>query len=289
MCYVLKVTRGGARNPSILIFPLGHPVELVSANRAVSETAASLWPWRSARFDVEPLRVAVETRTTSHAPHPVTFAPHAAGFVVDAGPAALGEFVIASRSATLSASPAALAPMLELLLLTALDWTFFIGVHAACVMRDGRSVLLLGDSHAGKSTLAYACARAGWTFVSDNALHWAAAPWDELVSGSARLRLRDGARAMFSVAENDVNPSQHGMLSATTAPSGPCVFLHRRPGPALCVPRSVQDAMAYLAQYDTRPDRTYAEDRYRELLRHGVHMLEYENAEDAVRCLEMLL
>ncbi len=273
----------------MLIFPLGHPVELVSNSRAVSEAAASLWPLGFARFDVEPLRVTVEVKRTGHAPQPGTFAPHAGGFVVDAGAAALGEFVVASRSAKLSASAAMLEPMLELLVLTALDWTFFVGVHAACVMRDGRAVLLLGDSHAGKSTLAYACARAGWTFVSDNALHWAAAPWDVLVSGSARLRLRDGARAMFSVADNEVIPSEHGMVSATTAPSGPCVFLHRRPGPAVWAQRSDQEAMAYLAQYDTRPDRTYAEDRYRALLQHGVHTLEYEDAEDAVRCLETLL
>ena len=32
----------------------------------------------------------------------------------------------------------------------------------------GAGVMLAGDSFAGKSTLAYACARAGWTYVSDD-------------------------------------------------------------------------------------------------------------------------
>ncbi len=42
-------------------------------------------------------------------------------------------------------------------------------VHAACVERQGRGVLLCGDSGAGKSSLAFACARAGWTYVTDDA------------------------------------------------------------------------------------------------------------------------
>ena len=35
-------------------------------------------------------------------------------------------------------------------------------VHAGCVVLEGRGVLLCGDSGAGKSSLSYACARAGW-------------------------------------------------------------------------------------------------------------------------------
>jgi hypothetical protein len=41
-------------------------------------------------------------------------------------------------------------------------------IHAGCVALDGRGVLLCGDSGAGKSTLSYACARQGWTYVSDD-------------------------------------------------------------------------------------------------------------------------
>ena len=51
----------------------------------------------------------------------------------------------------------------------ALLWTsHVVAIHSACVMLDGRGVLLAGDSGAGKSSLAYACARRGWTFVSDD-------------------------------------------------------------------------------------------------------------------------
>ena len=41
-------------------------------------------------------------------------------------------------------------------------------IHAACVAIDGRGVLLCGDSGAGKTSLSYACARAGWQFISDD-------------------------------------------------------------------------------------------------------------------------
>jgi len=272
----------------MLIYPLGHPVRIASSSVAVLETAARKWPVRSALFEVEPLQFVVELNATDDAPSSVKFTPLAGGFTVSAGPSDSGEFVVSSRTGTLRAGASGLPFMLELLVLTALDWTFFIGVHAACVMREGRSVLLCGDSYAGKSTLAYACARAGWTFVSDNALHWAAAPWDVLVTGSGRLRLRDGARAMFCLEESEVIPSESGMLSASTAPAGRCVFLRRRPGPATWTPHSDRDAMTYLAQYDTRPDRAYAEERYRGLLQHGIRTLEYQNAEDAVRLLELL-
>lgn len=42
-------------------------------------------------------------------------------------------------------------------------------VHGACVAWRGKGVLLCGDSGAGKSSLSFACARRGWTFLSDDA------------------------------------------------------------------------------------------------------------------------
>ena len=43
-----------------------------------------------------------------------------------------------------------------------------VPMHAACIARRGAGVLLFGPSGMGKSTLSYACARNGWTFVSDD-------------------------------------------------------------------------------------------------------------------------
>ena len=46
---------------------------------------------------------------------------------------------------------------------------YMLIVHASCVALRGRAILLSGDSGAGKTCLAYACARAGWTFLSGDA------------------------------------------------------------------------------------------------------------------------
>ncbi len=282
MCYGLSVAHSvnkhGEGSHSLLIFPLGHPVE-VAGDAGLLKAALGRWPAREQRFDVPPLRfafAAAEKRPCA-SEH---FEPHPLGFLLndDNGHA---EFTVRSRSGTLSSET-----LLEALVLTALSWTFFIGVHAACVMRDGRSVILCGDSHAGKSTLAYACTRSGWTFVSDNAVYWSAAPWDVLVSGSASLRLREGAMEIFGLADGRITPVDQGLAHSPTSPTGRFVFLQRRPGPASIQPASSDLAMQYLAQYDTRPDRVYAEDRYRALLRDGAYTLRYEDAWEAVRCLE---
>ena len=50
-----------------------------------------------------------------------------------------------------------------------LDTRHLVSIHAACVALNGRGMLLAGNSGVGKSSLAYACARRGWTYTSDDA------------------------------------------------------------------------------------------------------------------------
>ena len=45
---------------------------------------------------------------------------------------------------------------------------YVVSLHAACVARDGAGILLCGKSGCSKSTLSFACARAGFTYVSDD-------------------------------------------------------------------------------------------------------------------------
>ncbi len=58
---------------------------------------------------------------------------------------------------------------LEAIALTMLASSYVTPLHAACVEFAGQGVLLCGNSGAGKSSLAYACARAGWKYISDDA------------------------------------------------------------------------------------------------------------------------
>jgi hypothetical protein len=71
-------------------------------------------------------------------------------------------------------------------------------VHAACVALNGCGVLLCGDSGAGKSTLSYACARSGWTYVSDDGTYILDGGVDRYVTGNChQLRFRPSAREIF--------------------------------------------------------------------------------------------
>lgn len=83
-------------------------------------------------------------------------------------------------------------------------------LHGSAVARNGTSVLLLGDTNSGKSTLAFLAATlAGWDFVSDDTLvlwreHSTAAPrvsgWPRRLGISVGSLLRHPARARFEQA-----------------------------------------------------------------------------------------
>ena len=70
--------------------------------------------------------------------------------------------------------------------------------HASCVTLDGRAVLLCGDSGAGKTCLAFACARKGWTFLSGDATALVRGRTDYRVLGRPfEIRFRETARRLF--------------------------------------------------------------------------------------------
>jgi hypothetical protein len=72
-------------------------------------------------------------------------------------------------------------------------------IHAACVELDGRGVLLCGESGAGKSSLSFACARAGWTYITDDASYLLNGRSDRQVVGNCNLvRLRPSATVLFA-------------------------------------------------------------------------------------------
>ena len=71
-------------------------------------------------------------------------------------------------------------------------------VHASCVALNGRAVLLCGDAGAGKTSLAYACTRKGWTYLSDDATHIVRGRRDRTVVGRPfRIRFRESSRHLF--------------------------------------------------------------------------------------------
>jgi hypothetical protein len=85
-------------------------------------------------------------------------------------------------------------------------------LHGACVSIGGRGALLCGPSGSGKSCLAYAAARHGFTLVSDDSTAFLRRSGDRRVLGKpGHIRLRESAADLFS--------ELRGML-ASRAPNG---------------------------------------------------------------------
>jgi hypothetical protein len=82
--------------------------------------------------------------------------------------------------------------------LTCLAQRYATPIHAACVARDGCGILLAGSSGMGKSSLAWACCRAGLTFVSDDAT-WVLrqAEMPAVFGKPHRMRFRPEALRLF--------------------------------------------------------------------------------------------
>jgi hypothetical protein len=118
-------------------------------------------------------------------------------------------------------------------------------LHAGCVSKNGKGILLCGDSGAGKTTLSYACARAGWTYTSDDTSYLINRFNVPRVIGHAhRVRFRPAAKELFPELEHrEISPRMEGKASievpmgelfpidvATEATVSAVVYLNRYPG-----------------------------------------------------------
>jgi hypothetical protein len=292
-----------------MLHPLGYPVLVESDAPEPLRIAAECWGSRRPLFDAPPLRLTIHVEQHGVLPEGAPrYQASADGFSLACDSVTRGEFSIRAHAACLHISRAAVErpewfrhQLLECLVLTALDTVYFVGLHAACVVPPERhqAVLLCGASGSGKSTLAYACARAGWTFVSDDS-HLAQGA-ENIVTGSLdQIRLREPARGLFPellgkpsvTAPNgkqciEVDPQQ-AFAVADFAAARHCVFLSRRPGRAVLSRYPEDCAVEYFMGYNTRHDRSGAEQRLREFVRGGTWLLEYEHLEDAIATMERL-
>ena len=191
-----------------MFYPVGFPL-LVSTNaEAVLEAARMEWDTWTQAFDEPPIVLNFEVSSETPPLPPVSefhAHDHQFAFVADAKNLAVCDTRGRSGVAWLTASAVENAAyfryhFLEAMALEMIVSLYMTPFHAACVARNGRGVLLCGDSGAGKSSLSYACARRGWTYLSDDAsylLRSRAA--DRLVFGhSHRIRLRPDAPRLFS-------------------------------------------------------------------------------------------
>ena len=189
-----------------------------------------------------------------------------------------------------------------------LESLFVTSIHAACVELDGRGVLLCGDSGSGKSSLAYACARNGWTFLSDDSTVLVRNGGGRLVTGNPyQIRFRDSATDLFPELKNlCISPRLSGELSielattsvpeiviTTTSTIKYLVFLNRcdpEPEGIFVFPRD--RALAWLDQvvcYDEKHVREEHRAALRDLSTADVFEIRYTHLDSALRLLERLI
>jgi len=183
----------------------------------------------------------------------------------------------------------------------------FAPLHGALVMRHGTGVMLCGDSCAGKSTLAYACARAGWTYVSDDGAFLVRGREDRYAVGDPYcIRFRTDAPELFTeLAGHPPTIRPNGKpaielrtcdLDITTARGcvvDHVVFLEREHGSPASMGRYPQDdARAYWSQYTVLGSAKLltAQRRCHELLlRASLWKMRYAHLDDAVSRLGRLV
>jgi len=161
-----------------VLFPYGFPVHVKSNNPAIIRAAELSWASFKQSFREEPIElrfVISEIPTRRRSPCPVFRAQsHLLVAIADDHNFACCDLLEGFAFAFLTQAAASNRDyvryhFLEALAYTLLDTKHVVAVHSACVAKKDRGVLLVGDSGAGKSSLAYACARSGWTYISDDA------------------------------------------------------------------------------------------------------------------------
>ena len=190
---------------------------------------------------------------------------------------------------------------------TLVEQRAFAALHGALVVRNGSGVMLAGDSFAGKSTLAYACARAGWTYVSDDGALLGSRRDDRYVIGDPHsIRFRPDAPQLFpELADRLVTIRPNGKvaielltrdLALNTAPGcdvDHIVYLNRDHAVPARLRRfskeRVREDWLQLHVYGTKEMREAQRRCHERMLGAPLWQMQYSDLDDAVARLERLV
>lgn len=189
-----------------MFYPFGFPVEVRTNSRLLLEQFEVLWGKFYSQHGTEPIRCdvrLVESDLAECPPEPTyrTMLPFLM-CVADKDNYAIIDME-GHRTKTIISNAALRYPLyaryfflgLATCCLEARDIT---SIHAGCVALDGKGVLFCGDSGAGKSTLSYGCARAGFTYVSDDGALLLNGGTQRIVTGDCHLvRFRPSSADLF--------------------------------------------------------------------------------------------
>jgi hypothetical protein len=254
-------------------YPLGFPVEISTNSQAILVMATESWGAFHCAFSIPPIRIQVGVvKGKGSACPPATTCrvqKHLFSFVADQENFGIIDLQESFASVWLSDHAIQYRKyiryhFLDCAAICQIATRYATGIHAACVVRNGIGVLLCGDSGAGKSTLSYACAKAGWTYVTDDSSYLVHGQEELLVTGNChQVRFRPATGSIYPeingreiVQRTEIGkpsielvPSVQGLRCSQTARASYLVFLNRREGiNAPLRPFSREIARAFLRQ-----------------------------------------
>lgn len=190
-------------------YPLGFPVQLHTNSEQIREAAAHVWSRCEPAFPTEPLQLRFAVDATAVGERPPALFPRAQGHLYSAVHSS-DNFCISDFQRGFAYgwfSPAMVCDpgyfryhFLEAVTYVTLNALHLTPIHAACIGLCGAGLVLCGQSGAGKTSLAFACARRGWEFVCDDASHLVRNHADpHLIVGKPHyIRFRESARSLFA-------------------------------------------------------------------------------------------
>jgi hypothetical protein len=296
-------------------FPLGYRLRIASNSELVHLVAGRIWSHYPRLSDEPAVRLNIAV-TTDHAglppPAPLFRArEHLFSIVADRYNFATADLRLGTGFASFAENISGeylryqfLEP-LAYVLIAARYLTF---THAACVALEGRGVLLAGESGAGKTCLAFACARKGWTFLSGDATAIVRGRTDHRVLGRPfEIRFRETARQLFPELEGfprvirpngkddiEIDPRDLGLKSAIEGTASHVVVLERSPRPIAAVAEALPKdaALRHLEQaicFGDESSRAEQIGSLRELLALPLHRLRFSDLNSAERVLRSLV
>lgn len=298
-------------------FPLGFPLEIETNSAQVLAAAATSWPETQGLFSEPRLQMRVlvaPSETNQPAPPPQYRAQdHFLCLAADRNHAATCDLEAATAVCWISAAAAANQAAfryhyLEGIVYSLLSYQRLTPVHASCVAAGETGALLSGPPGTGKSCLAYACARAGLTFVSDDVGYLLRGDADSRLIGRPRfLRLRPSAVTLFpdlrgipvgaDVGGEPILEVQldklNGIRTARECRATATVFLERRPNasPALTRldPRAALDLLVRDLPVISEAANRSQVAALEALVQRGTHRLTYSGLDAAVERIRELL